>query len=130
MFPPGDERNSPKYWLEHGTQEQRRRAHAVLFRGTNSDHDRAFRSKVKKKYRERGIVAIVGEKLGRRPDVELRVEVKSAIRDVQENVAQPTRSDYETDIASRLGKKNIPDSTLRRYLDENDVKIAPRKPKP
>lgn len=125
-----DEKNTPDYWRLNGNPAQKKRARAVLNKLTKNARNRAFTSKLNKKYRERGIVAIVGEKLGRRPNVELQVEVTTAIRDVQENVAQPTRSDYETDIASRLGKKNIPDSTLRRYLKKNDVKITPRKPNP
>lgn len=125
MFPPGDERNDPQHWLTNGTAKQKRRAHAVLGGGTKSDHDRAFRSKMQKKYRETGIVAIVGEKLGRRIDVELRAEVRLAVQLVQEGNERAERWDFKEEIESRLDK-TISQATLTRYLTKSRENPPPK----
>jgi hypothetical protein len=121
MFPPGDERNEPEHWVTRGNKEQRRRARAVLGRGTKSDRDRAFRSKMKKKYDELGIVAIVGGESGRPNDDKLRDRVRLAIERVQGINQQPKRSDFKAEIESQL-RKTISQATLTRYLDKNFFK--------
>lgn len=124
------EEETTEYWRINGNAAQRRRARAVSRKGTTSKKDAAFRSKIKKKYREKGILAIKGAKLGRPTNDKLRAAISDAIKIVQKRKNQPTREDYRIEIALRLKKKDISESTLTRYFKNNEVKIRPRKPKP
>lgn len=80
---------------------------------------------MQKKYRETGIVAIVGEKLGRRIDVELRAEVRLAVQLVQEGNERAERWDFKEEIESRLDK-TISQATLTRYLTKSRENPPPK----
>lgn len=119
-----EERKKLKDVCANGPESQKRAAKTAL--GSRLTGDASYRYKIREKLREGGVEAFEEDRRGRPIDVELREEVRLAIKLVQENIVRPTRSDYKTEIAARLNRP-ISEAALTRYLSANKVQIRPQK---
>lgn len=108
-----DERKRLHKVCANGTASQKRAAETLL--GIRPNRNPSYRYKIFEKFREGGVEAFEKERRGRPVDDQLHGEVELAIKEVQDNVERPQRSDFKERIEWRL-KKTISQSSLTRYL--------------